>query len=97
MRQITDKRPIAYIVDDDRQEYQVIRVRRPSQHRPTLSPFAPFYLGLVVVVLACFVVTDVDWLIRRAAAALFVLLLVGVGGSIILAFRDLFVTRWWEE
>jgi hypothetical protein len=47
-----------------------------------------FVLGLLVLVLLIFAVDDIDWLIKRGAAALAIILLGGFGLSMALSFYE---------
>lgn len=105
MRQLQDnKQRIVYIEDDDSEHYKVVHVRRPrAARRPPVEFYAmaPFFLGVFALALLAFVVKDVDWLIQRSAAALAVLLMAGVFGSIVAgvwyAVRDGIRFLWWGE
>lgn len=102
MRQLQDRQRIVYVEDDD-QTYQVVYVQRPRQKRSAAQryAFAPLWLGLVVAVLMCFVVDDIDWLVRRVAAALVILFLFGWAATLFFAsgeaIKELFGFPWLDR
>lgn len=71
--------------------YEVVMVKRPRRPlapRAANAVFVCFVLGLVVFVLLCFVVDDIDWLIKRSAAALVIILIGGGGLTMALSFYE---------
>lgn len=100
MHQITDNKRIVY-VEDDTQPYEVVYVQRKrrltaSQKAERIVPLLmfPSVFGFFVLIFLCFVVRDVQWLVQRAAAAVAILFLFGMVGTVLLVsyagIRDFF-------